>query len=63
MRTTSARERMLRIIEEQPEDSSYEELLRELAFARMIDRGLADSDSGRTVSQEELEQRIASWQK
>jgi predicted transcriptional regulator len=63
MSTTSARERMLRILEEQPEDSSYEELLRELAFARMVDRGLADSDSGRTVSQEDLEQRIASWQK
>jgi predicted transcriptional regulator len=63
MSTTSARDRMLRILKEQPEDSSYEELLRELAFARMVDRGLADSDSGRTVSQEDLKQRIASWQK
>lgn len=46
---------------EQPEDSSYDELLRELAFARMIERGLADSDAGRTLSSEEVEERIASW--
>ena len=32
-------------------------------LAGMIERGLADSDSGRTISQEELEQRIASWGK
>jgi predicted transcriptional regulator len=61
MSLTTAKERMLRILEEQPEDSSYDELLRELAFARMVERGLADSESGRTVNQEELEQHIASW--
>ena len=39
----SVKERMLQIIGEQPEDSSYEEILRELAFDRMVERGLADS--------------------
>ena len=57
----TAKERMLEVLEEQPEDSSYDELLRELAFARMIERGLADSDAGRTISSEEVEERIASW--
>ncbi|MND05929.1 hypothetical protein D3C83_270050 [compost metagenome] len=54
---------MLRLLQEQPDDSSYDELLRELAFARMIERGLADSDSGRTISHEEMGQRIAAWEK
>jgi hypothetical protein len=27
------------LIQEQPDDSSYDELLRELAFARMVDEG------------------------
>ena len=57
----SAREQALRIIEEQPEDSSYEDLIRELIFARMVERGLADSDGGRTISTEELERRVAAW--
>ena len=56
------KEQMAKIIEAQPEDSSYDEILRELAFARMIDRGLADSDAGRTVSNQEMQERIRSWQ-
>lgn len=59
---SSAKTRILKIIQEQPEDSSYEEILRELAFARMVERGLADSDSGRTISHEEMGHRIRLWQ-
>jgi predicted transcriptional regulator len=57
------KEHMLQAIEELPEDSSYEEILRELAFARMVERGLADSEAGRTISHEEMGRRIASWEK
>jgi predicted transcriptional regulator len=59
----TAKQEMARIIENQPEDSSYEEILKELAFARMVARGLADSDAGRTISNEEMQKRIASWQR
>ena len=55
------KEHLIRAIEELPEDSSYEEILRELAFARMVERGLADSEAGRTISHEEMGRRIASW--
>jgi predicted transcriptional regulator len=58
---TTPKERMLQTIQDLPEDSSYEELIRELAFARMIERGLADSEAGRTISHEEMGRRIASW--
>lgn len=60
---STAKDQMRKIIEEQPEDSSYDEILRELAFARMIERGLADSESGHTLSNEEMQRRIRSWQK
>ena len=40
---------MLDIIGRQPDDSSYEEILRELVYARMVQRGLADSDAGHTI--------------
>jgi len=58
----TAKEQMSRIIEAQPDDSSYEELLRELAFARMVERGLQDSEAGRTVDNQEMQERIRSWQ-
>ena len=58
----TAKEQMAQIIEDQPDDSSYDEILRELAFSRMVDRGLSDSDAGRTISNEEMARRISSWQ-
>ncbi len=57
------KDRMIDIIQNQPDDSSYDEILRELAFARMIELGLADSDAGRTISSDELKRRMKSWQK
>ncbi len=60
---TTAKEEMIGIINEQPEDSSYDELLRELAFKRMVDRGLDDARNGRTITNEDMERRIRSWQK
>lgn len=59
----TTKERMKEIIEAQPDDSTYEEILRELAFARMIDRGLEDSRAGRTVSNEEMQRRIRAWER
>jgi len=58
----STKEYMTKIIEEQPDDSSYEEILRELAFARMIEDGIADSKAGRVISDDEMKKRITSWQ-
>jgi predicted transcriptional regulator len=59
----NVKEIMTKIIQEQPDDASYEEIMRELAFERMIERGLEDSRKGKVISNEEMEQRIRSWQK
>ena len=57
----TAKDELKALLEQQPEDSSSEELVRELAFHVMIQRGLADSDAGRTISNEEMDRRIRSW--
>ncbi len=54
----TAKEKITEIIQAQPEDSTYEEILRELAFVLMVDRGLEDSRAGRMISNEEMEPRI-----
>jgi len=56
------KEQMIHIIQEQPEDSSYDEILRELAFSLMIEKGLSDSDNNRTISNDEMGRRIRTWQ-
>ena len=60
---SSVKDEMTRIIREQPDDSSFEEILRELAFARMIDRGLEDSEAGRTTKDDELRRQMDQWRK
>ncbi|MCY4485902.1 MAG: hypothetical protein OXF11_02165 [Deltaproteobacteria bacterium] len=60
---TAAKQKMKDVIEAQPEDATYEEILRELAFERMVDRGLADSRHAHVISNKEMEHRIRSWQK
>jgi predicted transcriptional regulator len=57
------KDRMIETLRRQPEDSSYDELLKELAFARMVERGLEDLREGRTISNEEMRQKIDSWGK
>jgi predicted transcriptional regulator len=59
---TNAKTEMISILQQQPEDSSYDELLRELAFNRMVGRGLKDMEAGRVVDNEEARRRIKSWQ-
>ena len=58
-----AKEKMKEVIESQPDDATYEEILRELTFERMVERGLTDSREGHVISNEKMEHRIRSWQK
>ena len=59
----SPKQQMIAVLQQQPDDSTYDELLRELAFAKSIERGLQDVVAGRTVTNEEVKQRIESWRK
>ena len=60
---TIAKQSAKKVIDSLPDDTSYEDILKELAFNRMIERGLEDSKNGRTISNEEMKQKIKQWQK
>jgi len=60
---SKVKEDLTKLIQDQPEDSSSEEIVRELAFHLMVERGLADSDAGRVISNDEMARRIRSWQR
>lgn len=59
---STAKEELKQLIAQQPDDSSYDELVRELAFSVMVRRGLKDSDEEYTISNEEMQHRIRTWQ-
>jgi predicted transcriptional regulator len=57
----AVKEKINSIVNQQPDDSSFEEILRELVFAKMIDNGLADSDKGKLTSHKLVMEEIESW--
>lgn len=63
MQTQTAKERIAKVVLSQPEDATYDEIMRELAFAKMVDRGLDDVRAGRMISNDEMAKRIRTWQK
>ncbi len=60
---STVKEKMTEVIKAQPDDASYEEIMRELAFERMAASGLEDVRKGRVLSNEEIERRLRTWQK
>ena len=57
------KDRLRALIDDQPDDATYDQILRELAVERMVERGLHDSREGRTISHEDMSKRIRSWRK
>jgi len=60
---STAKELITELVQKQPDDSSYDEIVRELAFDLTVQRGLRDSDERRTIANDEMELRIKTWQK
>jgi hypothetical protein len=60
---SSVKDEMTRIIQEQPDDSSFDEILRELTLALIIGRGLQDSHEGRTITNDEMKRQMSQWRK
>jgi len=61
--TIMAKQNAEKIIQSLPDDSTYDEILKELAFAKMIEQGVEDSKNNRVISNEEMKQKILQWQK
>ena len=58
---TAPKQEAKKIIDSMPDDSSYDEILKELAFDRMIQKGLKDSKENKIISNDEMKNRIKQW--
>lgn len=52
---------MAGVVRSQSENATYEEIMRGIAFERMIERDLTGSRSGCVISNEEMGRRIRTW--
>lgn len=60
---STAKDEIARLVQAQPDDSSREEIVRELAFHVMVEKGLADSDAQRVISNSDMTHRIRTWRR
>ena len=57
----SAKDQVQHILEMLPEDASLEDIQYHIYVRQKIDHGLEDVEAGRTLSEEEFDQRMAKW--
>jgi len=55
---SNVKEKMKEVIDSMPEDASYADIMRELAFNQMIERGMRDFKENNVISHEEIKERM-----
>ncbi len=58
---TTAKDVVCEVVQSQPDDASYEEIMKALALERMVQRGLDDVRANRVISNEDMAAKIDSW--
>ncbi|MEQ8848122.1 hypothetical protein [Botrimarina sp.] len=54
---------LISVLQAQPADSTYDELIRELLLRREVRLAMKEVDEGRVLTSEEMRQEIDSWRK
>jgi predicted transcriptional regulator len=61
MARAAPKDEVRRLLDILPDEASYEDIQYHIYIQQKIDRGLAASERGDFISDEEIEQRIARW--
>ncbi len=59
----SAKEQILKAIQELPQDASIEDAMEKLYLIYKVDRGIKQADAGEKISQDEAKKRMEKWLK
>ena len=59
----TTKEQMLKAIQELPDDATLEDAMELLYFLYKVERGIAQADTGHTISQTEARKRMERWLK
>jgi ABC-type uncharacterized transport system ATPase subunit len=57
------KEKVIKMIEELPEDITVSDIMAELYFRQNVDEGLKELDEGKGISQDEAKKRLNQWLK
>jgi predicted transcriptional regulator len=55
------REKMIRLVQELPDDASVEDAVERVLLLTRIERGILQADAGQTIAHEAVKERVAKW--
>ena len=55
------KEKMIKAIQALPDDASVEDAMERLLFLAKIEKGLQQADAGKTVSHDQVKEKMAKW--
>jgi predicted transcriptional regulator len=58
---STAKEEVRKMLDQLPDDASFEDIQYHIYVREKIERGLKDIQEGRVLSQEEVEERMSKW--
>lgn len=58
---STAKEEVRKMLEQIPDDSSFEDIQYHIYVREKIEHGLKDIEEGRILNQEEIERRMSKW--
>ena len=57
------KEKMIKAVQALPDDASVEDAMERLLFLAKIEKGLQQADAGKTVSHDQVKEKMAKWLK
>ena len=59
----TTKEKLVRVIEDLPEDATIEDAMERLLFLAKVERGIQQADAGKTIPHAQVRKRMAKWLK
>ncbi len=57
----SVKEKILKVVEELPDETNFEEVMERIYLLYKVEKGLQQADAGQKVSHEEAKKRMKKW--
>ena len=59
----TTREKVIRAVQDLPDDASVEDAMERLLLLAKIERGIQQADDGQTIAHSQVKERMAKWLK
>ena len=58
---SAVKEEAKKLIEHLPEEATWDDIMEEFYFKKHVDKRLEDLDQGKSISHEEVKERLSKW--